>query len=394
MKQRRGLSSIIGMVFFVIILASTLGYVTYTINLMGELNSSVIAKGAENVDKIKEDFEIVGVKIDGGKFNVTVQNTSPLPINFTRVWINNVTDNSWSPTQYDVKKIATPGAVLSNIGQDLSLQVLDTQAYSIKLVTQRGNSKEFFINSPSQEPLDIQLHAIPDTISRNFTTTILMTVRNNMSNNNMLLNLEPDTLNVNPACSFPCVEVSGPEPTSYDSLKAGEMAIFEWVYRLDGIPPASWTFTGKLKNGFAGNTASDVANIDVINDPRNRFILAFSSQNNIVNGVRYAGLFATTFVSAEANVQSFLGFNFEINKITVNLKDNNSGGDLIISFRDDGVDAPNTSITIPQGQTGAFDTGDITTTIAANSLINLKFDQQASGGSKPVFILVECQKIS
>ncbi len=58
MKKRRGLSSVIGMIFLVIVLSSTIGYFTYGVNLIEQLNDEVIIKAMEMQDLAKEKFEI------------------------------------------------------------------------------------------------------------------------------------------------------------------------------------------------------------------------------------------------------------------------------------------------------------------------------------------------
>ena len=156
MKKRRGLSSVIGMIFLVIVLSSTIGYFTYGVNLIEDLHDQLVTKGIEIQDKTKENFEIVSMGIDGGKFNLTVQNTGELPIKITRLWVNNVTDSSWPLQNFTVNKIITPKQVLYNIGQDISLYALDSQAYSMKLITHRGNSEEISVNSPDQQKLDLR----------------------------------------------------------------------------------------------------------------------------------------------------------------------------------------------------------------------------------------------
>jgi len=108
MKKRRGLSSVIGMIFLVIVLSSTIGYFTYGVNLIEQLNDEVIIKAMEMQDLAKEKFEISNVKIDGGKFNLTIHNTGELPINFTRIWVNNVTDSTWPLQNFTVNKNCNP----------------------------------------------------------------------------------------------------------------------------------------------------------------------------------------------------------------------------------------------------------------------------------------------
>lgn len=256
MKYRRGLSSIIGMIFLVVILSSVIGYFTYAINLVEQVNDQLIMKGIESFDKLKENFEIVNIRIDGGKFNFTIQNTGDLPLNVTRLWVNNVTDNSWPLQNFTINKIATPRQVISNVGQDISLYALDSQAYSMKLVTQRGNSKVISINSPSQEKLDLRLIALPETVPDKFRTTLMLTVTNNMTNQNTLLNIKP--IMGTPQVTGIATEtlITPMTPNEISNLRKGDVASFIWVYEISGLIDDTVTFTASLENGYPGNSAS------------------------------------------------------------------------------------------------------------------------------------------
>ena len=100
--------------------------------------------------------------------------------------------------------------------------------------------------------------ALPNRIPTGFSTTIMMVVVNNMSNNNPLVNLTP----IEPNCAGICTEIGdGPFPASYDVLEPGDVAIFEWVYELEGNNDESVTFESGILNGVSGNTSSETVTI-------------------------------------------------------------------------------------------------------------------------------------
>ncbi|MCH6574964.1 MAG: hypothetical protein IH795_07140, partial [Bacteroidetes bacterium] len=72
-----------------------------------------------------------------------------------------------------------------------------------------------------------------------------------------MINLTP----IEPACSGICTKLFGPTPATYDRLNAGDVAIFEWSYTLDGDDGESITFTSGIQNGFPGNTDSETVTI-------------------------------------------------------------------------------------------------------------------------------------
>ncbi len=80
MRNRRGLSSVVGAVFFVIAATTVISYISYSMNTIDQFAESVIVKEAENINRGLEDSTISRVTIDGGKFNMTVVNTGSLPV--------------------------------------------------------------------------------------------------------------------------------------------------------------------------------------------------------------------------------------------------------------------------------------------------------------------------
>ncbi|KFI21191.1 hypothetical protein, partial [Nitrosococcus oceani] len=106
-----------------------------------------------DADANHEEFSITKVTIDNNKFNITVQNSGSIPVSINRLWVQNKSDITWGTSKYDVNQVVYPGNSLSKIGQSIPLYAKPTQGYDLKLVTMRGNIKEFFVNSASQAPV-------------------------------------------------------------------------------------------------------------------------------------------------------------------------------------------------------------------------------------------------
>jgi len=122
MKSRRGISSVVGMVFAIIALSTTLTYITYSMNTLESFNQAIITKSSENLNQLEEEFDIVSTKTtDASKFNVTVQNTGNIPINFTRLWVQNLTHTTDWVNYYDINKVAYPGSSSVFFGENLNL---------------------------------------------------------------------------------------------------------------------------------------------------------------------------------------------------------------------------------------------------------------------------------
>ncbi len=262
MKSRRGLSTIVGIVFFIIVFTGVASYVTYSMNHLDQFGQTIIEKSQDDRNRDREQFEISSVSRDNNKFNITIQNTGELPINITRLWIQNKTDPSWGTSKFDVNKNVSPGQTLTKIGQNLPLTALTTQGYDIRLTTERGNAKEFLVNSVSQEPVYLQLFALPDDLPTGYTTTLLFAVTNNMSNNGVLTNFQPNLV-VTVAVGASATLLSGPEPTIYSLLEKGDTAYFQWTYRITGSNGQQVNFEASLVNGYLANSVSKDVTINV-----------------------------------------------------------------------------------------------------------------------------------
>ncbi len=253
----------IGSIFFIIVFTSAATYVVYSMNQIDKIGQTIITKSQDDRNRDHEAFEITSVTRDNNKFNITVQNTGQLPLNITRLWIQNKTDPTWSTTKFSINQAVSPGQTLTKIGQNLNLAALPTQAYDISLVTDRGNTKEFLVNSASQKPIILQLFVLPEKVSTGFSTTLLFAVTNNMSNNGALTNLAPNlSIIVPPGAS--ATRLSGPEPTIYPLLAKGDTAYYKWAYTVTGNSGQGINFTASLQNGYLGNVVSRNVTINAI----------------------------------------------------------------------------------------------------------------------------------
>lgn len=253
----------IGSIFFIIVFTSAATYVVYSMNQIDKIGQTIITKSQDDRNRDHESFVITSVTRDNNKFNITVQNTGQIPLNITRLWIQNKTDPTWPTTKFSINQAVSPGQTLTKVGQNLNLVALPTQAYDVSLVTDRGNTKEFLVNSASQKPIILQLFVLPEKIPTGFTTTLLFAVTNNMSNNGVLTNLAPNLSIVVPSGAT-ATRLSGPEPTIYPLLAKGDTAYFKWSYTVTGNTGQGINFTASLQNGYLGNVVSRNVTINAI----------------------------------------------------------------------------------------------------------------------------------
>ena len=261
MKSRRGVASVVGMVFAIIALTTTITYISYSMGILNNFNQSVLVKNQQLTDVDKEKFQISSVTIPNGKLNITVVDTGSLPIQFTKVWIQNTTFTDQVYSYTPIHNFVSPGSILTNIGQGMT-PINAADSYYVKLVTSRGNTQQFTMNSLATAPVNIQFYAFPSTVPSGYTTELVMIVTNNQSST--LVNLTPQiskwTSNPSPSNAI-CNPSATSTPPSVNTLAPGSTAVFKWDLKISGDANQFCTYVASLQNGFTGNTVSTTVTI-------------------------------------------------------------------------------------------------------------------------------------
>ena len=255
LKNRRALSAVIGGVFMLIMMSTSITYTAVSMNQVAELAEEVSEKQVLDYEQTTEEFEIVKVSIDNNQFNMTVKNTGDIPVHLTRFWVENTTsDSTWLPGKYEMDIDIGSGQTVKNIGQNIGLTALDTESYQMDLISKRGNSEKVFLNAVGEESNYVKLRAIPSTVAPGFSTTLILEVVN--TGTTQLLNLQPEITLITPTGTGNAIQVGlVPEPELIESLKPGNSAFFEYIYTIEGADGDTVSFTGSLVNGLETDIA-------------------------------------------------------------------------------------------------------------------------------------------
>jgi hypothetical protein len=337
--NRRGISTVVGAVFFVIIFTTAVTFVTYDMNLINNFTDAFVTKSQSDADTNHEGFSVTKVTVDNNKFNITVQNSGNIPITINRLWVQNKTDITWGTSKYDINQVVYPGNSLTKIGQSIPLYAKSTQGYDLKLVTMRGNVKEFFVNSASQAPLNLQLFALPNYGSNAFNTTLLLGVTNNMTNGGSLSNIIPNMIVKNVTGFGKTTLLSGPTPTSYPILNSGDLTFFKWDYKINGTSGYKVNFQASLQNGYLFNNASQTVSVypAITTKPQINFTNPVSPGNETTFTGHMSNLLATITPQITGRVEIAIS-GYALNTI----KNGTCGTDIRIG----------TSLIAPQGALG------------------------------------------
>jgi len=130
----------------------------------------------------------------------------------------------------------------------------------------------------------------------------------------------------------------------------------------------------------------------IIRAGKSFFTLMFNSVSNVPASIRFIAFGGDSYQTTETDVQIFIDKEITLLRNNATIPFNTSTGAFEITFRDDGVDIASSKITVPASTTGKFDSGDISETILAGSLINEKTNRIGGATINNVSVLAEMEK--
>ena len=260
MSSHRGLSSVVGMVFLAAVVVGSLAYVSSSLETMGNFSESLIIEENRQKERNAESYEIQSIDITAAdRLDGVIKNTGEIPLVITTLWVDEQGVDD-VVQKFEIDETITPGDT-ANLLDLVDFTMDPDTGYNMKIVSERGEVTSFSVNSLSTENVYMSLVASPAIIPSTFESTLLFTVVNNMSNGNYLYNLTPvmnDTKQtlVEGSAGLTTSKISGPIPTSYESLGPGEIAVFSYSYELTGDTPNDiQLFNVTLANANVGNEA-------------------------------------------------------------------------------------------------------------------------------------------
>jgi len=223
MRLRRGLSTVVGAVFFVVAISSVAAYVSVSMNSLDDLAQSIIVNDARSIDRLKEDIEITTVTLtDTNKFNMTVFNKGPIPTKLVRLWITDQSSNPITHQKEDLSVLINPGEQKQNIATNLSITANPTDSYTLKAVTERGNTASFVLYTDTSTQIDLIVPAQALPKSKIYVIAI---ITNNSTLPSTIANITGTMKN-----NATLTPTETPTPTYKLGLNNNEMAIFAWTF--------------------------------------------------------------------------------------------------------------------------------------------------------------------
>jgi|SRR5581483_7284283 len=270
-KQRRGLSSVVGAVFMVLIMIGALNAILLTLRQQDTITQAVIDKSNSNLNKLNEAIGISDIRVSGNKLNMTISNAGGAAATLKSIYIVNETANK--QYRYDLNIPVDGRNIVKNIGQSLPITLKNNTKYSVKLVTETGNTAATTITPLSSVALPMSLYLVPPTLTPNENITVLYAVSNNLTDGSLGRNI---SLNLNytlsctagPTCSI-TKYVQPPSNTTF--LSRGSMMLFKWVFKVNAPDMTYVTFNASLLNAKLGNYAIEKGYVKLVESAQTSF---------------------------------------------------------------------------------------------------------------------------
>ncbi len=260
-QKRRGLSTVVGAVFMVLIVAGALNVITWSLQQQNSVFQTLIQKESTKMNNLNEKIDISDIRVNSNKFNMTVSNIGGSVAHLKSVYVVNRTASPNQEYRYDIDSYVSGKNYTRNIGQSLPLIFRNDTAYSVKIVTQAGSSVTTNVSPLSSVPLVLSLYAIPPTVTPGSNVTLLMSVTNN---NTFSVIAQKVSAVLTASCSPSCTLVKEVSAGNNTVLNKGSTILFKWIYNINGPDNTLATFTAKLVNGMAGNVANENVKIKLL----------------------------------------------------------------------------------------------------------------------------------
>jgi len=240
MKNRRGLSTVVGIVFFVVALSSAAAYLSYSMSSLDDFAQSIIVKDAQNIDRLKEDIEITTVTLtDTNKFDITVLNKGLVPTKLVRLWVTDQSSNPITHQKENLDVLINSGEQEQNIATNLGITANPTDSYIVKVVTERGNTASFTLFTETTTQIDL---IVPAQVLPNSKIHIIEIITNNSTTPSTIANMSGTMKN-----DKGLIATETPTEPYKLGLNNNELAIFSWTFKApssDGLIEFNASYVG------------------------------------------------------------------------------------------------------------------------------------------------------
>lgn len=237
--MRRAISTVIGSVFFLVLMSAGLSVSYVVIETQSDMIQAQQTIADSEINKIQEKY-LLSASSDNtanNKLAVYVKNQGTNPLQIESIWIINKTQATQPAQKFDIDytdSVLSPGYG-TNILQNTPLY-MTPGIYDIKTITSIGTIKTSEINVGGANNIKAKLVMNPPDVRLGENATAILFVTN--TGTTRLLNVTAGPITITPSSA---VLASSPIMQVKSDLAPAESAVLSWKYRL--LSPAGTNVT-------------------------------------------------------------------------------------------------------------------------------------------------------
>ncbi|MGV7225331.1 MAG: hypothetical protein ACQ9CV_00225 [Nitrosopumilus sp.] len=255
-KNRRGLSSVVGALFFTVLMIAGFSVLSLALDAQTDIVTTQRLVSDVEIKKQQEQFEVSISTGVNDVLNVNVNNQGQNPVEISSIWITNKTLPDQPATRYDVNydDAFVPSGFTSNVVLSQNLKMIP-DAYDVKVVSSHGIIKTAEFDMAGFTGLRAELITDPPDVVLGKNVTVAMIVTNTAKQS--ISNIEPEMQPLG-GTAFVIDSTSHTPPSV--NLKSGESVMFSWDYQVDGVSGDDMVFSAIAKGDLVG-TDDVISNI-------------------------------------------------------------------------------------------------------------------------------------
>jgi hypothetical protein len=323
-KNRRGLSSVVGALFFTILMVSGFSVLSLALDAQTDIVTTQRVISDIEIKKQQEQFGVLA-SVDGNDIlNVSIQNQGQYPVEISSMWIINKTLSDQPVKRYAVNydDAYVPSGFTNNVLLSKTLQMIP-DTYDIKIISAFGSIKTVELDTIGGDSSSLRAEMITDppdpVIGKNVTTAMIVTNTGNIP----ITNVSPNALDTTTS-GMGTITTSPPVPSGVATLNSGASVMFTWDSKVTGDSgdvlsflssatgdgpvtsnPASDTSLLRLAGEGGGSPDPDIVNDDLFARPQLFFVIP-SSQGEASTATALWGVNVVNPVNAPMDVTKLI----------------------------------------------------------------------------------------
>ncbi len=265
-QNRRGLSSVVGALFFTILMIAGFSVLGLALDAQTDIVTTQRIVSDIEIKKQQERFGVFASTDGDNILSVSVDNQGQNPVEISSIWIVNKTLSDQPATRHAITydDAFVPTGFITNVLSTQSLEMVP-DTYDIKVISTFGTIKtiEFALGSVGSSGLRAEMITDPPDVIIGQNVTIAMIVTN--TGIDPINDVKPDPLVFIGTGTGSVMDYTSHIP-EFANLNGGASVMFTWDYQVTGDSGDQLTFSS-VARGSGGATSNMISDISILREP-------------------------------------------------------------------------------------------------------------------------------